>query len=53
MQMETNKENSAHKMVKDKEKVFYIMKMAKKNLNAIILMEKKKEIKSYFMKMET
>jgi hypothetical protein len=53
MQTEINGGNTAHKMVYDKEKVLHIMKMAKKNLNAIILMEKKKEIKSYFMKMET
>ena len=36
MQMETNKENTVHKMVNDKEKGLHIMKMAKKNLNANI-----------------
>ena len=53
MQMETNVENTVHKMVNDKEKELNIMKMAKKNLNAIIKMIIKKENKSDFMKVET
>ena len=52
MQMETNVENTVHKMVNDKEKELNIMKMVKKNLNAFIKMIKKKENKSDSMKVE-